>query len=145
MSLPPNLEVLLASPAKTIHPLVADDPLDHVVDTDVVSPHSTVNQNAATIVNQPPSICSTKIVLKNDLISDDPTKHSSSGHDVMLIFLKILESKGYDACMGHGKKTPFIEKINAQLHADDGPLVRYKKTSDSSFLKKITKALKVLD
>ena len=47
--------------------------------------------------------------------------------------------------MGHGKKTLFIKKINEQLHVDDGPLRSFKKTSDDTFLKKITRSLKVLD
>ena len=114
-------------------------------DIAVVSPQSNVDSDAALIHRENRTTIAPKIVLKNDLISDDVTKHSSSGHDVMLIFLKILDTRGYNECMGHGKKQAFISKINTQLHADDGPLVMFKLTSDSSFLKKITKALKVLD
>lgn len=43
--------------------------------------------------NEPTSICSTKIVLKNDLISDDPAIFLLSGHDAMLVFLKYLLQK----------------------------------------------------
>lgn len=125
MSLPPNLESLLASPAKAILPLVADDSVNNVVSTVVVSPLLNADRDETIIVKEPPSVFLPKIVSSNNITSDDPAKHSSSGHDVMLVCLNILSTKGYDACMGHGKKTPFIEEVNAQLHADDGPLVRY--------------------
>ena len=113
--------------------------------TAVVSPPSNVARDTTATNNDHPSTIGTKMVLKNGLIHDDPAKHSSSGNDVVLQFLKILENRGYDHCMGHGKKQQFIANINAQLHADDGPFRIYKITSDSSFLKKISRALKVLD
>lgn len=121
MPLPLNFEALLASPVKAIYPLVVDDPVKNVVNTAVVSPHLNADREDETnIGDEPPSVSITKIV-KNDIISDNPAKYSSSGYDVVLAFLNIL---GYNACMSHGKKTPFIEKINAQLYADNGPLVR---------------------
>ena len=72
--------------------------------TAVVSPPSNVARDTTATNNDHPSTIGTKMVLKNDLIHDDPAKHSSSGNDVVLQFLKILENRGYDHCMGHGKK-----------------------------------------
>jgi len=122
-----------------------DSNLNNGDTTAVASPKNAIPIINSTIITVNASVTSTKSVLRNDIISDDPAKHSSVGHDVILIFLKIVDTKGYDNCMGHGKKGPFIKKINDQLHADDGPLARFKKTSDDTFLKKIIRALKVLD
>lgn len=111
----------------------------------VVSPQNITMHINGAIQNENASITQPKSVLKNEIISDDPSKHLSVGHDVMLTFLKIVDAKGYENCMGHGNKAKFIKKINDQLHAEDGPLSRFKKTNDDTFLKKITRATKVLD
>ena len=72
--------------------------------TAVVSPTSNVAGDTTSTNNDHPSTIGTKMVLKNDLIHDDPTKHSLSGNDVVLQFLEIIDIIGYDHCMGHGKK-----------------------------------------
>lgn len=56
MSLPPNLESLLASPAKAILPLVADDSVNNVVSTVVVSPLLNADRDETIIVKEPPSV-----------------------------------------------------------------------------------------
>ena len=61
-----------------------------------------------------------------DLTSDDPSKHTEISHKVLLVFLTILKTRGYDECLGHGKRQSFMSKINVQLHAADGPLVMVK-------------------
>ena len=142
---PPNSNH--SSPSNTIvHQDVIHNP-NNRDNTAIVSPPQNAIRptNDNTIITENASIVSTKNILRSDLISSDPAKHLSVGHKVILDFLRIVDRKGFDDCMGYAKKKPFIEKINEQLHADDGPLRSFKKTSDDTFLKKITRALKVLD
>ena len=76
----------------------------------VVSPQNITMPINGVILNENASITQPKNVLKNEIISDDPSKHLSIGHDIMLTFLKMVDAKGYENCMGHGNKGKCIKK-----------------------------------
>ena len=141
ISSPTNPELGLQA---MISPTVDDDNTTTV--TVVTSPQPNIPSHDSPVLCEKNSTSTpSKTVLPMELISDDPSKHSEIGNKVLLVFFKILEKRGYEECLGHGKKKCFMAKINVQLHAADGPLKMVKQTSDNSFLKKIRIALKVLD
>ena len=113
--------------------------------TNVVSPDSSKNKNIEVINKSSTSQSANKVMLKHILIHDDISQHTKLGEFVMVEVLKIAEIRGYDQCFGHKKKGPFVESINTQLHADDGPLCNIKITSNATFQKKINQGLAVLD
>ena len=86
-----------------------------------------------------------KLVVPAILIHDDPSKQTKNGLEVMHKVVETIDRLGYDNCLGHKKKTPFLKGLNGILHADDGPLSNFKKGKDASFHKKCATGLKAMD
>ena len=113
--------------------------------THVVSPSSLLDPTLRIADTSSSTQSSNKVMLNHILIHDDLSQHSKLGELVMIEVLKIAEISGYDQCFGHKKKGPFFESINAQLHAEDGPLSHVKLTANATFQKKVNQGLAILD
>ena len=86
-----------------------------------------------------------KLVVPSFLIHDDPAKQTKNGLEVLKTVVQTIDRLGYDNCLGHTQKTPFLKGLNGILHADDGPFSNFKKGKDGSFHKKVVNALKIMD
>ena len=86
-----------------------------------------------------------KLVVPSFLLALETEKQSKNGIMIMIKILETVERLGYDKCLGNKKKGHFIRSLNNVMHAQDGPLHEFKKVKDTSFQKKVSLALKVLD